>query len=224
MSDSTDHFLVQLDAPHHVSYLMKWPDEVDQAAPGIFVWQAYNTKVRADLFSTALETSAGIWIVDPIPLPKDGLELLKTQATQAGLFVTNENHARAAAQFARTLSVPLYAHESLRQNPDFPDAKWVKDGDMFSPGLTAIAIDGGPAGETALHCKENGGTIVVGDALINFDPYGFTFLPDKYCVSPALMRRSLGKLLDYDFVRILFAHGTPILSNGRTCIERLLRT
>ena len=36
------------------------------------------------------------------------------------------------------------------------------------------------------------------------------------------MRQSLEKLLDYSFERILFAHGTPILSGGRARVEQLL--
>ena len=100
----------------------------------------------------------------------------------------------------------------------------MQDGEVFSQGLTAVAIDGGPAGETALHHNDNGGTIVVGDALINFQPYGFGSLPAKYCLDHKLMRRSLGKLLDHAFDRMLFAHGTPILSGARARVEQLLAT
>ena len=83
-------------------------------------------------------------------------------------------------------------------------------------------IDGGPLGEMALHYVEDGGTMIIGDALINFDPYGFEFLPAKYCRNAKLMRRSLRKLLDFSFDRMLFAHGTPILSDARTRLEQLL--
>jgi glyoxylase-like metal-dependent hydrolase (beta-lactamase superfamily II) len=64
--------------------------------------------------------------------------------------------------------------------------------------------------------------MVVGDALINFEPHGFGLLPAKYCLDPSLMRQSLRKLLDYAFDRMLFAHGTPILSGARARLERLL--
>ena len=37
--------------------------EFDQVAPGIFVWQAYDRTVKADLFSTALETAEGVFLV-----------------------------------------------------------------------------------------------------------------------------------------------------------------
>jgi len=199
--------------------------EVDEVAPGIFVWQAYDSKVKADLFSTALETDAGAWVVDPIPLGSKALLNFRANHPKTeGIFVTNANHARAAADFARTFAVPLYVHAELQGSSDFLQATGVRDGEAFSQGLTAIAIDGGPAGEMALHCSANGGTMVVGDALINFEPHGFGLLPVKYCVDSKLMRRSLEKILDYSFERLLFAHGTPILSGARQRAEQLLAT
>lgn len=66
--------------------------------------------------------------------------------------------------------------------------------------------------------------MVLGDALINFEPHGFGLLPAKYCLDSNLMRRSLGKLLDYAFDRMLFAHGTPILFGAHARVEQLLAT
>jgi hypothetical protein len=198
--------------------------EVDEVAPGIFIWQAYDSKSRADLFSTALTTHAGTYIVDPIMLGSDGLRSLCPQRQAAGIFVTNVNHARAAVEFARALSLPIFAHSQLSDAPDFPHVTAVQDGEELSGGLTAVAIDGGPAGEMALHHNDNGGTMILGDALINFEPHGFGVLPAKYCLDANLIRRSLAKLLNYPFERMLFAHGTPILSGARAHVERLLAT
>jgi hypothetical protein len=199
--------------------------EVEEIAPGIFVWQAYDSKVKADLFSTAMETVAGTWVVDPIPLTSEAqLSFRANHPKAAGILVTNANHARAASDFARRFAVPLYVHNELCGAGDFLHATGVQDGDALSQGLTAIAVDGAPAGEIALHYSANGGTMVVGDALINFEPHGFGLLPAKYCLDSKLMRRSLEKILDYSFERMLFAHGTPILSSARARLEQLLAT
>jgi len=197
--------------------------ELAQVSPGISVWQAYDSKVKADLFSTALETDAGAYLIDPIPLAPEGLLSLRAHHPKtAGIFITNANHARAATEFAMTFSVPLYVHDELREGPDFAQATGVQGGEVFADGLTTVAIDGAAAGEMALHHNDNGGTMVVGDALINFEPHGFGLLPAKYCLDPKRMRQSLGKLLDYAFERMLFAHGTPILSGARARLEHLL--
>jgi hypothetical protein len=203
---------------------MSRAQEIDEVSPGIFVWQTYDGKVKADLFSTALETNTGLYLVDPILLASKDLAGLGANRKAAGIFVTNVNHARAAGEFSNALSVAVYANQELRGTADFPEATWVQDGEALSQGLTVIGIDGGPAGESALHHADNGGTIVVGDALINFEPLGFALLPAKYCLDQKLMRRSLGKLLDFSFERMLFAHGTPILSGARARVEKLLAT
>jgi glyoxylase-like metal-dependent hydrolase (beta-lactamase superfamily II) len=85
-----------------------------------------------------------------------------------------------------------------------------------------IRIEGAAAGEMVLHYAPDGGTLIVGDALINVEPYGFTFLPAKYCSNEKEMRRSLQKLLDYKAERMLFAHGTPILSGASDRFRGLL--
>lgn len=195
---------------------------LDEVAPGIFVWQTYDDQVKADLFSTALDTSAGTYLVDPIPLDEKTMLNFGAQRKMAGICVTNVNHARAAAELARTFSLPVYVHNELCGNADFPDAAGMSEGQGSVQGLTGIAIEGGPKGEMALHHAANGGTMVLGDALINFEPHGFGFLPAKYCLNARMMRRSLRKLLDYSFDRMFFAHGTPILSGARARMEQLL--
>jgi hypothetical protein len=64
--------------------------------------------------------------------------------------------------------------------------------------------------------------MIMGDALINFEPHGFALLPAKYCRDSKLMRQSLPRLLERPFERMLFAHGTPILSGAHTRLEQLL--
>lgn len=201
---------------------MSTAQEIQSIGPGIFIWQSYDPTVKADLFSTALETSSGTFLVDPIPLQADALRDISSRQKVAGIVVTNENHERAAAQFAAKFSVPVYLHSTLRGVVAFPSARGLQDREVFSAGLTAVQIKGGPLGELALHYDADGGTMVVGDALINFEPHGFALLPAKYCSDFKLLRRSLPKLLDYAFERMLFAHGTPLLSGARGKLEQLL--
>jgi hypothetical protein len=196
--------------------------EIDQIAPGIFTWQVYDAAVKSDLFSTALETPSGTYLIDPIGLDAEALRNLESRRPVTGIVVTNENHERAARQFAERFSVPIFLHASLAKAAGLPQTIALQDGGAVSPGLNALALDGAPAGEIALHYEADGGTMVVGDALINFEPYGFALLPAKYCRDFKLMRRSLPRLLDYTFERMLFAHGTPILSGARAQLEQLL--
>src|SRR6266487_3581376 len=97
-----------------------------------------------------------------------------------------------------------------------------ESGTKLKRKLEVIAIEGAVAGEIALYQPANGGTLITGDALINFEPYGFTFLPRKYCMNEKTMRRSVRKLLTYQTERMFFAHGTPILAGAGARLQQLL--
>jgi glyoxylase-like metal-dependent hydrolase (beta-lactamase superfamily II) len=178
--------------------------ELEPVSPGIFLWQFYDPSVKADLFSSAVAIGSGTYLVDPIPLATEAMAAL---GRVAGVIITNENHIRASSEFAARFRVPIYSALS----------------DPFAPGLTPVRIDGAPGGEIAIYCATDGGAMLMGDALINFEPYGFTFLPAKYASNFKLMRNSLARLLDYSFKRMLFAHGMPILSQARERLELLLK-
>lgn len=179
--------------------------ELEPVAPGLFLWRAYDASIKTELFSTGLTTPAGTYLIDPIPLAPEAADSL---TDVAGVIVTNENHERSASDFADQFRVPLF---SAANGP-------------FPPELTAVGVEGAAPGEIAIHSQVAGGAMVVGDALINFDPYGFTFLPSKYCTNFKGMRRSLAKLLDYYFERMLFAHGTPIQSGAHRRLATLLES
>jgi hypothetical protein len=199
---------------------MPFASEIEPVAPGIFIWRFYDPRVKAELFSTALETASGTYLIDPIPLKPDAMADLASLAEIAGIVVTNENHERAAAEFAEKFKVPVYLNAAFAGATGLPSTAAIKD---LAPGLTTVEIEGGPAGEIAVHFAAGSGAMVIGDALIHFEPYGFALLPAKYCSNVKTMRRSLSKLLDYPFDRMLFAHGIPILVRARQRLEQLLK-
>jgi len=205
---------------------MVWPVsaalDFDRITPYLCVWYGYDPAVKADLYSTCLVTSDGAYLVDPIPLKSEALDELVSYSRVVGIIVTNSNHRRASAQFARQFLVPIFAYRETSLDKMPGESRKVADGDEICDGLRVIGIEGAVAGEIILHYAPDGGTLIVGDALINFEPYGFTFLPAKYCSNEKEMRRSLQKLLDYEAERILFAHGTPILSGASDRLRGLL--
>jgi len=196
--------------------------DFDRIASNIAIWHGYDSAVKAELYSTCLGTSGGNYLIDPIPLESEALSELVGSKSVAGIIVTNCNHHRASAEFAEKFSAPLFGRTEAFPNKAEPDLKRVADGDKIYDELTAIDIEGAVEGEIALHYTPDGGTFVIGDALINFEPYGFTFLPAKYCSNGKQMRRSLRKLLAFKAKRMLFSHGTPILSDASERLRSLL--
>ena len=198
--------------------------EIDRVSRTVVTWHRYAPEAKAELFSTALISTAGAYLIDAIDIDPECLRTTVAPAHIAGAVVTNENHARAAADVAAAFSVPLYAHAAAREAVDLPSAIELSDGDEFAPGLTARAIEGAPAGEVAIYAELEGGSLIIGDALINMGSYGFALLPAKYCSNQRQMRRSLRKLLDYDFERILFAHGLPVVTDAKRRLAELLES
>jgi hypothetical protein len=196
--------------------------EFHQLSPGLWSWQTYDSSVKADLFSSAFSSSAGLWIVDPIPLPEAQLSQVSEAAPIIGIVVTNANHQRSARAYSDLFSAPIFAHKDA-----FPDARptrltEVTDSAVIGGEWEVIGIEGAVAGEIALYHSSGGGTFIIGDAIINFEPYGFSFLPRKYCLNEKQMRNSLRQLLARPAERLLFAHGTPILSGGGARLAELL--
>ena len=189
----------------------------------LWLWQMYDPTVKSDLFSTAIKTDARLFLIDPIPLTTPCLEEMAVPIGATSVLVTNLNHPRAAAAFARQFEAPIFAAASVVGEFSAANATTIADGEKIGSGGSAITIDGAATGETAFHFADDGGTMVIGDALINVEPYGFTLLPAKYCSDQKAMRRSLRRLLEWPFERLLFAHGTPILAAAREQLETLLR-
>jgi hypothetical protein len=192
--------------------------EIEPVVPGISLWRCYDAASKTDLYSTGLQTEDGVVLVDPIDLAADVMADLEGVA---GIIVTNENHLRCAAFFAERFQVPLYAEAKVAAG--LTGATPIDVERQFVPELTAVPIEGAAIGEIAIYWHSDMGTIVLGDALINFEPHGLTFLPAKYCSNFKVMRKSLARLLDYSFQRMLFAHGTPILSGAKKRLESLLK-
>jgi hypothetical protein len=193
-----------------------------QVAPGLLLWHHYSKAVKADLFSTAIATASGIYLVDPIPLAKESLVALAKLGPIAGVVVTNGNHQRASLNYAERFQIPIFARRGALPPKAKSRLVEIQDGAKIGTELEVTAIDGAATGEIALYHPADGGTTVVGDALINFEPYGFTTLPRKYCTNEKEMRRSLQKLLARKAERMLFAHGMPILSRATARLRELL--
>lgn len=197
--------------------------EFHQIQAGLSIWHGYDNAVKADLFSTAISANDGIFLVDPIQLEEAALAQMLRKDSVVGIILTNSNHFRATDNYLRRFSVPLFAHrDSVSTVPPIHFCE-ITDEKMTVGELEVTVIDGAARGEIALYHAASGGTLVIGDALINFEPYGFTFLPEKYCQDPRQMRNSLRKLLRFNAERILFAHGMPILSGASERLRQLLQ-
>jgi hypothetical protein len=197
--------------------------ESQQITPALHLWQSFDPSVKTDLFSTAALVGHALFIIDPIPLAPKPWRELNFGGQLTAILVTNANHVRSSADLAQAAKVPVYCAPEAAGEFGALEIVPLSQGMEIAASVSAIALEGAVPGEFAFHFAGDGGTIVVGDALIHLGPYGFSLLPAKYCQNQKKLRRSLRQLLDWSFERLLFAHGTPLLSGARERLETLLR-
>jgi glyoxylase-like metal-dependent hydrolase (beta-lactamase superfamily II) len=196
--------------------------EFHLVAPHFAFWHTYDPASKSELFATAAADDAGrVLLVDPIPLAAEGRADLLGLGTVQAIAVTNANHWRAAAQFSTDFNAPIFANNSPTPEISSLVEPASRLEEMFA-GLVIIPIEGAVSGEIGLHFPQDDGTLIVGDSLIHFDPYGLALLPKKYCSNQQKMRRSLRQLLAPKSRRIFFAHGLPILNQVMSRLETLL--
>ncbi len=183
-------------------------------------WQAYEPGVKSDLSCCATVTPGGLIFIDPIPLAAEALAELTELAPPVAIVCTNGNHARAAEGYRSRFKVPVCAHPGAVAELGIAVDREVREGDTIGGALTVIELPGAGAGEVALHSAT--GAMHVGDALIHVEPLGFALLPEKYCADARELRRSLGKLLRFEFELLSFAHGLPLAAKARSRLESLL--
>lgn len=196
--------------------------EIQRVNDRLLLWQGYDASVKTDLYSHALLTDGGWLLVDPIPLEDSLLAEFSSKTTVGAIVVTSSNHERAAADFKKITGATVFAHASAKPDMSLEADHWVDEGDLVS-GCEVIHLPGFASGEIALYSKERSGVMLMGDALINVEPYGFSVLPPKYCSAPKLAGKSLQKLLQFSFEVMTFAHGIPITSGAANRLEQLLR-
>jgi glyoxylase-like metal-dependent hydrolase (beta-lactamase superfamily II) len=198
--------------------------DLDRLSPALAVWHRYDPTVRAELFSTCLSSASGVFLIDPISIDAVNFSDMIDGRDVVGVIVTNQNHTRSGPAFSQELKIPLFAHADAAVELEKTEMRALQDGFRLADDLVVSTIEGAAPGEIALHSEADGGTLVFGDALINMGAEGFTFLPSKYCADPKLMRASLRKFLNRRFRRILFAHGTPIVSQAESRFAELLES
>lgn len=183
--------------------------------PSLRIWQKYDPASKVDCTATALRTDAGWLLVDPIPLRHAALDELLAGEKLAGIILTSGNHERAAWEIRDALQSRIYAPSEARQ--DVEADIWFKTGETILGVVRTFPIAGAGPGEVALLSD---GVLVLGDAVIHLD--ALEPLPDKYSDDPELLRESLGLLLKQDFDIVCFAHGLPLLHEGKRRLREML--
>ena len=146
--------------------------------------------------------------------------VLEEAAPWAAIVLTNGNHARAALEFKRRSSAPIFAHPDAARELEIPVDGFLNIGGRVGGNLELLDLQGAGSGEVALY--HPAGSIHFGDAVVNLESTGLDFLPEKYCANQARLKTSLQALESRRVDIMTFAHGLPIVTETQSRFDALI--
>ena len=83
-------------------------ERVREIVPGIHTWSLFSNERGTAFNGFAVETSDGTVLVDPVDPAEEEWSSLDDLAPYVGVYVTNRNHSRAAAEFRSRYGTPSF--------------------------------------------------------------------------------------------------------------------
>ena len=166
-------------------------------------------------------------LIDPM-VPAQGLGWFRTAGEPQRIVLTNRHHYRDSDAFREEFGCPVLCHEAgLHEFEGGPGVEGFHFGDELAPGIRAVAVGGICPEETALHREMAEGLLSFADGLIHYDSLRFVsdrlLGEDPEGVKRGL-RSALRSLLDLDFDSLLFAHGDPLLGDGKQALREFVQS
>lgn len=204
---------------------------MEQILPGIFHWTAPNPSIGRKLVSSYWLDEPGV-LIDPI-LPEDaGIEWFAARPLPpAAIVLSNRHHYRDSGRISERFGCPVHVPNAGLHA--FTEGRLVRGygpGDELPGGLEAFVIGSLSPDEDGLYL-ESVGAIWVADTIVrsSTDPtsrIGWVIdalMDDPEETKDGLLQAFSEVLDDYQFEHLLLAHGLPLVGNGRTELEALVR-
>jgi glyoxylase-like metal-dependent hydrolase (beta-lactamase superfamily II) len=99
----------------------------------------------------------------------------------------------------------------------------LENGDLIGAcgGIEIISVPGHSDGNLTYYLRDEK-AMVVGDTIFGDDDGNLSNPPAKYSKDVEMAAREIRRLLDYDFDKLLLAHGKNILRNAKEEVEKLV--
>jgi glyoxylase-like metal-dependent hydrolase (beta-lactamase superfamily II) len=194
---------------------------MEELIPGLFRWTAVHPKIRIEV-SCHFLTGSGT-VIDPL-LPEEGVEWFEGRDPQR-VVLSNRHHLRHAEQIAARFGCPILCHQAgLHEFEAGPEVEGFGFGDQLAEDVRAVEMDAICDEDTVLAIAAGDGALLFADSLINHGQIGF--VPDNLLgQDPEGVKRQVlervSVLLDEDFDHLLFAHGNPVIGDGRQALRAL---
>ncbi len=195
---------------------------MDEVLPDILSWDWFSEPNGYDFHGTLVRQTEGNLCIDPVEPDPDVLDRLAKEGV-AHILITNRNHVRAANQVRERTGARAAIHPA---DAEYARGQGLQIDDELEVGqrvgsFEIVAVPGKSPGEIALHDPAKR-LLIVGDALIGNPSGELSLLRDRVLDDPALLRRSVRRLLALDFDALLVGDGVPILQGPRERLRALV--
>lgn len=193
--------------------------EAEEIRPGLWHWQVHDERIDFVSSSHALRTDAGTVLIDPLPLAPDALAAL---GDVAAVCLTTSSHQRSSWRLRRELGVQVYAPALVEQVEEEPDVRY-SEGDRLPGDLLAIFTPGAGTAQHSL-LLEGEGVVFAPDLFVNPPGGRLRLVSARYMHDPEEARRSIEKLLGYEFDVLCHGHGMPVVGGAKDAIRAALES
>jgi len=199
---------------------------MNEILPGVYHWTATHPKTGGPASSYFIAESGTV--LDPMVPPDAGLGWFDDHHAVAYLALTNRHHDRQADAYCSAFDLPpvLVPESGLHEfsGKDLEVRGYVP-GEEIIEGIVAHEVGAICPDDMALEIR-SAGALAMADGIVHFDEV--RFVRDSLMDNPAETKRglaeSLERLLDVDFDTLLFAHGDPIVGDGKQALRDFLAT
>jgi hypothetical protein len=195
------------------------PERIHEVLPGVLHWTARHPSAGIESASHLL-VEAGV-LLDPI-VPPEGIEWFDDRTVNE-ILLTNRHHTRSAFEIQDRLRVPVRAPRTGMHDLPADRVDPYDFGDALVAGIRPYAISETWPDETALHIP-GVRAVAIADGCHNYDGLGFFpdhLLGDDPEAEKQRLRDGFAALVEkIDFDNVLFAHGAPIIGDGREALRR----
>jgi hypothetical protein len=198
---------------------------MNEIAPGIFHWTAFHQPISGRVSSYFIAPARVV--IDPKRPEEDGWDALPERPEQ--VLLTSGHHVRDATDCAATFGIPIRASREAAQRIDGAiEVEVFGHHDEPAPGVIAIHIGKISEDEGAFHIAVGDGAIAFADGLIRYGG-ALGFVPDELIGDhPDRVKQGLKQafsgLLERDFAHLLFAHGEPLVTKGKTELRQFIES
>jgi hypothetical protein len=194
-------------------------EPIHEVLPGVLHWTARHPTARIESGSHYL-VEEGI-LIDPIA-PPEGLEWFDGRAI-GEILLTNRHHTRSAFDLQDLMGATMRAPRTGMHDLPADRVQPYDFGDELAAGIRPHAISETWPDETALEIPGHS-AVAIADGVINYDGLGFvadSLLGGDPEAEKQRLREGFARLAaEVDFDHLLFAHGAPIIGEGREQLRR----